>query len=51
MAEVVCEQQDFFFLLLLPPPPEARVGVNEAFYVLPCHSLRYMLDMSRFVRN
>lgn len=34
-----------------PPPSRPRVGVNEAFYVLPCRRLRYMLDMSRFVRN
>lgn len=32
-------------------PPRPWVGVNEALYVLPCHSLRCLLDMSRFVRE
>lgn len=41
----VCEQKDIFFSL------RPWVGVNEAFYMLLCRGLRYMFDMSRFVRD
>lgn len=40
-----------FFFFCLSFSPRLRVGLNEAFYVLPCPSRHYMFDMSRFVRD
>lgn len=44
-----CLSKKVFFSLFFPS--RVWVRVNEAFYVLLCRGLRYMFDVSRFVRD